>query len=377
MGNDVSDQAEGVGYPSKAFDAGLALGITRAVRLWAGWHPERMATLWRHYRVLARGGKHRARLYAQENLVVPPVVIFSPTVRCNLSCAGCYSRDYPMDGEMTPDEIAGLFGQAEQLGVNFFVITGGEPLLRQGLMELLAAYRRLIFLLFTNATLMDRAWAQRVARLGNVAPLLSVEGGEQDTDSRRGKGVYERVAVGMAHLNEAGAFFGFSAMVTRRSAATLGDEAFVDEMVARGCRVGVYSSYVPSGSSADAEWVPTREEQARFRGRVLDLRGRKAMILVHLPDDEFEQGGTCMAAGRGFVHVNAQGYVEPCPFAHWAADSVRTRSLKEALQAPLLAHIRDHPHLLQLPQKGCALFEHEEELRAAAMALGARPTDEG
>ena len=326
----ISDQGRPSAHPSKAFDAGLVLGVATALRVWAGWRPGRLATLWRRYRLLKRASRCRSMLFAAEGLVVPPVLIFSPTMRCNFSCRGCYSRDYPVDGELTLGETGSLFHQAEELGATVLVITGGEPLLREGLMELLAERRELLFLLFTNATFIDRTWAQGVARLQNVIPVLSLEGEERHTDGRRGMGVHQGVAEAMAHLAEARAFFGFSAMVTRQNLATLGAEPFVDDMIARGCRIGFWAGYVPSGSKAEEAWVPSREEQTWFRRRVLDLRRRKRILLIHLPDDEYERGGTCMAAGRGFVHVNAQGFVEPCPFAHLASDSVRTSSLKAA-----------------------------------------------
>ena len=167
MGSPVSNQGRSPASPSNPFDAGLALGIAAAVRVWAGWHPGRIATLWRRYRMLKRAGRCRSLLYTAEGLVVPPVLILSATTRCNLSCPGCYSRDYPMDGELTLEEIGTLFQQAVELGATVLVITGGEPLLREGLMELLAQHRELLFLLFTNATLMDRAWAQTAGRLDN------------------------------------------------------------------------------------------------------------------------------------------------------------------------------------------------------------------
>ena len=362
-------------HPSKRFDRGLALGIATAIRVWAGWHPGRMSTLWRTYRVFQRANRRRARLYTEENLVAPPVLIFSATVRCNFSCVGCYSRDYPVDGEMTLEDIEALFQQADELGITFFVITGGEPLLREGLMELLKQHTNLIFLLFTNASCIDRSWAQDIGRLEHVIPILSVEGTEKETDGRRGKGAHQQVMASMAYLNEAKAFFGFSAMVIRQNLAILGEDAFIDDMIARGCRIGFCVGYVPSGVGAHVGWVPTSEEQVWFRQRILDFQRRKRIILIHLPDDEYERGGTCMAAGRGFLHVNAQGYVEPCPFAHLASDTVRTKSLREALQAPLFAYIRDHPELLSPPQMGCALYEHKKELAAAASTLGAKPTD--
>ena len=308
--------------------------------------------------------------------MVPPLLMLSPTMRCNLSCSGCYSRDYPRDGEMTLSEIGDLFMQAEELGVFFFVLTGGEPLLRDGLMDLVKTRRNLIFLLFTNGSMVDPAWAGEVARWGHVVPMLSIEGNQEETDARRGPGTYEQVTRAMTLLRKANAFFGFSTMVTRRNLRLVGQGGFIDEMVARGCRIGFLGDYVPVGSRADRTLAPTAEEQLWLRERLTKIERRAPIFLMHMPDDEYAVAGSCMAAGRGFLHVNAQGYVEPCPFSHLASDTVREKPLKEVLRAPLFAYIRDHPELLTQPHMGCALFEHRAELEQVAEELGAHQTDE-
>jgi len=275
---------------------------------------------------------------------------------------------------MRLEEMDSLFRQAETLGVGFFVVTGGEPLLRTGLTELMTRHRKLIFLLFTNGSYIDRSWAKTIGRSDNVIPILSLEGTEKETDERRERGVHEQVMKSMSYLKEAGAFFGFSAMVTRKNLHVVSQEFFYDDLIRRGCRIGFCIGYVPSGVNADFDLVPTPKEQEEFRQRILDFQARKQLLLVHMPDDEYEQG-VCMAAGRGFLHVNAQGFVEPCPFAHLASHSLRTHSLLECLKAPLFSCIREHSELLRPPRMGCALFEHRKELEVIAKEVGAKSTE--
>jgi MoaA/NifB/PqqE/SkfB family radical SAM enzyme len=150
---------------------------------------------------------------------------------------------------------------------------------------------------------------------------------------------------------------------------------FFDHMIDNGCRMGFCIGYVPSAKDADLALVPTEEEHKRFRKHILKIQREKRLLLVHLPDDEYRETGSCMSAGRGFVHVNAQGYVEPCPFSHFASYTIREKSLEETLRTPLFAHIRDHADLLTQPRMGCALFEHQEELEKVAEKLGARSTE--
>lgn len=110
-------------------------------------------------------------------------------------------------------------------------------------------------------------------------------------------------------------------------------------------------NYVPSGLD-DLSLNPNPDEQAWFREQVNRLKKKKRIIIIHMPDDEYVNGGVCMAAGRGFLHINAQGFVEPCPFAHIAADNIREKPLKNILQSSLFSYIREHEGLLKKPKLG-------------------------
>jgi MoaA/NifB/PqqE/SkfB family radical SAM enzyme len=362
--------------PHGAYNTGMAQGILKAVRLWSHWNPRRIALLWNRYRIFQKANRRRAGIFQNDQILVPPLLILSVTMKCNLSCVGCYSREYPTHGELGWEGIDRLMTEAEELGVGFFVLTGGEPLLLPGLLDLLAKHRNLIFFLFTNGTRIDRDWAGSVAKMDNVIPLLSVEGSQSDTDSRRGAGTYEKVMTAMEYLAEADAFFGFSSMVSRKNFSLLGTDEFLDGMISRGCRMGYFVGYVPCGEKAPLDLVPEAGEQRWFRQRVRCFQENKRILLIHMPDDEYEIAGSCMAAARGFLHINAQGYVEPCPFAHFATDTVRAVSLREALQSPLFSYIRSRDYLLTKPHLGCALYENRKKLMAAAAGLGAISTEE-
>jgi MoaA/NifB/PqqE/SkfB family radical SAM enzyme len=140
--------------------------------------------------------------------------------------------------------------------------------------------------------------------------------------------------------------------------------------------MGYFVGYVPCGDKAPLDLVPEAGEQRWFRQRVRHFQDSKRILLIHMPDDEYDIAGSCMAAARGFLHINAQGYVEPCPFAHMATDTVKEVSLREALQSPLFSYIRSRGDILTKPHLGCALYENREKLMTAAKALGAFPTEE-
>jgi len=282
----------------KIVNYGLAEGILRFVRIWSGGKPARIIRLWKRYRIVAKGNKVRQQYLTEKNLVIPPLVISSVTMQCNLECAGCYSREYPEDGELTLEELESLFQQAEALGVAFFVITGGEPLKREGLLPLMQSYPNLIFLMFTNGTYVDPVVAETIGRTDNILPILSVEGTKESTDRRRGEGCYDQILRAMEYLRQADVFFGFSAVLTRDNFDILSDAAFYDDMIKRGCRIGFCLGYVPSARDADMALILTPEEHAGFRNRFLKFQREKRILLVHLPDDEYRETGSCMAAGR-------------------------------------------------------------------------------
>ncbi len=362
-------------HPSQPYQSGFLRGILKVFRLWTAWRPDRvwalLDRLWYFWRSLGR----RKHWLAQAGVVVPPIVIYSVTTRCDLACAGCYSREYNQAHELSLDEIDSLFRQAADLGVAWVVITGGEPLQREGLLEVLARHPRLLFFVFSNARYLDAAAARRFGRLSHVIPILSVEGDEALTDARRGQGAYRRVMAAMSSLREADVFFGFSCMVTRANLPLISRDSFVDGLIEQGCRFGYFVGYVPSAKDADLALVPLPAEQQAFRARVKAFQRGKRIILVQMPEDEYDIGGLCMAAGRGFVHVNALGQVEPCPFAHYAVDSIREVPLRQALASSWLARIRERTDLLGPTHQGCALFEHRLELEQLARQEGARPTE--
>jgi MoaA/NifB/PqqE/SkfB family radical SAM enzyme len=359
--------------PHQRFNPGLAKGIVRAVKMVAGRNPLRFFQLIGRARIFSQANQRRQWIYENDKILVPPFLILSVTMKCDLNCIGCYSRDYPRVDELSIEEIDDLFNQAKNFGVAFFVITGGEPMIKKGLMELLYKHKRLNFFLFTNGSFHTRNWAQTVARHPHIIPLLSVEGDAAQTNSRRGKGVHEKVIESMRHLKEAGVFFGFSTMVSKKNIDVIGSDDFMDEMIGCGSRICYFVNYVPQNT--DHSLVPSPEEQEQFRKRVIYFKENKDIIMIHMPDDEYANGGSCMAAGRGFLHINAQGYVEPCPFAHLATDSVRDKSLKEVFKSDLFDYIRKHPQLLKKPQLGCALYENREKLYDIADQVGAVSTE--
>jgi MoaA/NifB/PqqE/SkfB family radical SAM enzyme len=333
-----------------------------AMWMWARFSPPRMLFLlrisWRHSCAQRRHTRQQRRIDG----TVPSVLSISPTMRCNYNCQGCYSRGRPEDNELSTDELDALFSEAEDLGIHSIVLTGGEPLLRNDMFDLIAQHRRLLFFLITNGSLMTPDIARRIARSGNIISLVSIEGFASDTDERRRPGAHETAMRAFAHLRKARAAFGFVATNTSANSSRLATDEFIDQMIAIGCAVGFFTEYVPSGPNPKPDWVLDEAARAAFRKRVLEFRRCKPIVLSQFPDDEYGKENRCSGAGRVSLHINSQGDVEPCPFVPVARENIRHGGLITACQSPFFRAIREQPKLLRRQRYACSLFEHRPEL---------------
>ncbi|MGQ9607884.1 MAG: radical SAM/SPASM domain-containing protein [bacterium] len=314
-------------------------------------------------------------LLRTKGFLAPIAIAFSPTMQCNLSCIGCYARDYPIDNELSLSEIDQLFNSAEKMGVFLFVITGGEPLMREKILDLFQSHNKLLFLLITNGMLINEDIVSRIVSSGNIITVVSVDGWKEQTDFRRGQGVYEQVENAMRLMQDKDLVFGFSSVVWHDNYETLSNEQFIHEMIDRGCSLGFYTEYIPIGSDVRWDMVLNDEERNIFRQRILDIRRNKPIMIAHLPDDEYGKDHRCRGVESGCVHINTQGYVEPCPFSHYSADNIKQKSLEKALRSKFLAEIRSSRAIYRCGNIGCALVENEELVKEIAIMNGARSTD--
>jgi MoaA/NifB/PqqE/SkfB family radical SAM enzyme len=296
------------------------------------------------------------RQHEWEGLLVPPVMIVSITSRCNLSCAGCYmhGRGEKPAPEMSPDVLASVVSQAAELGVSIIVIAGGEPLVRQKeIFALAKTHPRVLFPVFTNGLLIDEPMAAEIAACRNIVPVISFEGFREDTDARRGSGVYDRLLSVCARLKNRDIFFGCSVTTTRKNFDNVTSEAFVRQMIGSGARVFTFVEYVPMAPGTE-NLILTHEQKQTLLAVLADFNRKFPALFIGFPGDEDTYGG-CLAAGRGFVHVSPSGDLEPCPAAPFSDANLSTVPLKEALQSRLLARLREQPEVLAESEGGCAL----------------------
>ena len=294
--------------------------------------------------------------HEREGLLVPPVMIVSITSRCNLACAGCYmhGRHEKPGAEMGPAVLASLADQAVELGVSVFVVAGGEPLVRRDeIFRIAHAHPEILVPVFTNGLLIDETVTETIAACRNIVPVISFEGFREDTDSRRGDGVYDRLLAACSRLKSRNIFFGCSVTTTRENFNHVTGEAFIRRMMDAGARVFTYVEYVPMEAGTE-DLVLTPEQKKILQAVLADFNRKFPALFIGFPGDETAYGG-CLAAGRGFVHVSPSGALEPCPAAPYSDANLATVPLKEALASRLFARLREVPDLLTETEGGCAL----------------------
>ncbi len=336
-----------------AFTDMMAAALVNNKRFLLG-RPEYILAFSRIASCITKQEKLRATLFETEGLVVPPVLILSVTGACNLSCKGCYACERRGEAEMGIGEIRRVVDEAVALGVAVVMLAGGEPLMKEGILSLPESHRDTLFVMFTNGLLLG---AERKLPL-NLIPVISLEGGQQLTDARRGAGVYAAVQTLFSRFNAQKRLFGASVTLTRENFEEIISPAFLSALQTDGCRAAFLIEYVPTGED-DTRLCLTEPQKKRLRDMEDDLLRDYDMLIVPLPGNEERYGG-CLAAGRGFLHISASGSLEACPFAPYSDTSVIGRPLKEALRSRLLEQIREGHHHLKESRGGCALRENAQ-----------------
>ena len=312
---------------------------------------------------LSRSARRRST-WQRKGIRVPPIIIFSVTNQCNLACQGCYAQSLhpnPED-ELDPQKLEEITEEAKQLGVSFFVLTGGEPFLRREILDIMKDSPQIIYIVFTNGLLIDEGMIARLRNMRNVVPLLSLEGTPQDTDRRRGEGTHDFVLHTMENMRRKAIFFGTSLTLTRSNYATLTDHAYIQTLIAKGCRFFLFVDYTPTQPGTE-EWTLTPEQRQRIPELLQTFRKTFPALFIAVPWDEMDVGG-CLSSGRGFIHINAQGDVEPCPFAPYSDANLKDVSLKQALRSGFLEAIRQTPKLSKYTGDGCALWKNRQQVQA-------------
>ena len=318
-------------------------------------------------------------------IAAPATVVIEPTDRCNLRCPGCYAKSSSDGSDLPFDRMVDVVKQVIDMGVSLITISGGEPFLRERadrtISRLAERFPNHGFLVYTNGTMIDEAIAVRLGKLGNVFPAISVEGFEHQTDARRGQGTATKNRLARELLARHGVMAGFSATVTRENAEAIASDDFIHQRIAEGDMFGWFFLMQPIGRAPRPELMVTAQQRAVVREAI--MRWRQADLPIFLGDfwNDGPLVGGCIAGGRGYFHIYANGDISPCVFAPVASGNIfdiiagrsEYASLNDLVQHnPVFVTYREEQAKIKDRKRPCLLIDHPEAFRRIARVDGCR-----
>jgi MoaA/NifB/PqqE/SkfB family radical SAM enzyme len=317
--------------------------------------------------------RHKQRL--KRGKVFPPFLYVSIINSCNLRCQGCWVDVAAKMEAMAPEAFHKLVREAQAMGNVFFGIVGGEPFMHPRLFDLLEPHSDCYFQIFTNGQFITDEKAKRLRQLGNVTPLISVEGNDIVSDERRGRsGVLSKTMQGIQNCLKNKIFTGVCTSLCQTNIDDLLTEKWVDRLIDMGVAYTWFHVYRPMGPDANPQLCLMPEQQLRARQFVVEMRAKKPIIIIDAYYDG-EGRALCPAATGISHHINPWGDVEPCPIVQFTKESIHAteadpRPLRDKfLQSEFLHDFRE---LAQSTTRGCIVLERPDLLKELVEKHGAR-----
>ena len=321
------------------------------------------------------GWKKGDEIRKKYNCNVPWAILLDPTSACNLHCKGCWAAEYGNKLNLTYDEIDSIIRQGKEMGTYFYIYTGGEPLVRKkDLIKLCEVHSDAIFMCFTNGTLIDEDFCREMLRVKNFVPAISIEGFEEATDFRRGNGTYQKVIEAMKRLKARKLLFGISCCYTSKNVEVIGSEEYFDSMIDMGAKFAWLFTYMPIGAAAVPELIATAEQRKFMYDQIHKFRKTKPLFTMDFWNDGDAVGG-CIAGGRGYCHINANGDMEPCAFIHYSDSNIKEKTLLECYQSPLFMAYRRNQPFNENMLRPCPVLDNPGRLTQMVDESGAHSTD--
>ncbi len=284
--------------------------------------------------------QRRIQCMKKHEVVIPVVCVFSVTNQCNLACKGCYAQIHPNGGQLSIKEIDKIIRNVLEYGTSIFVITGGEPLLVRDLIPTLGKIRQSLFYLFTNGLLLDEDKIRQLHSCLNIMPVISFEGTDDFTDSRRGPGTASIIKSVIQNLKSHHILFGLSVTATHQNLDVITSKTFLDEIKAMGALCLFIIDYFPVKADDDNMQCLSDEDKEMKKMALVKRKKDTRLIIFNLPLDE-SPDGLCVGGGKGLIHIDASGRVGPCPFINQAMGNILEREYIDILKSDMMSAFRE------------------------------------
>lgn len=303
----------------------------------------------------------------------PAFNMISVTEACNLACSGCWVSQGGRK-HLTTEQIDGIIRESKRHGSRFFGILGGEPLLYKGLLDLFQQHSDCYFQLFTNGTLLTDDVAQQLRRAGNVTPLISIEGLEEESDRRRQSNeVYQRTLRGVRACRKAGLIFGVAASICKGNYDELVTRQHIERVAREGAAYLWYYIYRPVGAAPHPEQALSAEQIRGLRKFLVRERLNAPVALIDVYWDDKGQA-ICPGATGMSHHVSPSGAIEFCPAIQMATDFLNADASNMTQLYADSQYLADMRHQIAQATRGCIIMENPQLMAKIIQGYEVRET---
>lgn len=306
----------------------------------------------------------------KRNQLFPPFMFVALTNTCNLRCHGCWVEKEGTGHFLPVDDLSKMIETGKKHQAYYYTLLGGEPFMHKGIWEIFRRHSDCYFQVITNGMFFTDAHVRELARLGNVTPLISLDGMTGNNDERRGEGVFEAADKGLERLHQAKLLFGIATTATGKNMDEVMDDSYVQHFIKKGAMYIWYYIYRPVGDQPHPEYCMAREQIIEMRRRLLKLRRKHPILII---DTYWTASGEafCPAAmGLGF-HVGPQGSIEICPPLSFARERIQDNGGDVYKTINDSAFLRGFQQFVKDRTKGCVILEHPQELVRYIQGMGA------
>ena len=303
----------------------------------------------------------------------PPFLFISVISGCQLRCQGCWVDVEAPSKRLSREDLNRIVGDAKQHGNSYFGILGGEPFLHPELLQFFGDHPDCYFQVFTNGQLITDAVARELRRLGNVTPLISLEGTEGVSDVRRGRpNVFNKTLEGVENCRRHRLLIGVATSVCQSNIDDLVTEEWLRRLIRMGVHYAWFHTYRVIGPNPSPELALRPEQVVAVRRFIVQMRRRLPIAIVDAYWDDRGEALCPMATGISH-HISPYGDVEPCPIIQFARETVRDGdSFYHTMTQS--AFLRDFRTTAAATTRGCIVLERPDLVRELVVKHGARDT---
>ncbi|MDD8031036.1 MAG: radical SAM/SPASM domain-containing protein [Acidobacteriota bacterium] len=327
----------------------------------------------------------------------PAFCTISPTQKCNLNCTGCYASSSSRSSATLPYwAVQRLVKEMRDIcGASFTVISGGEPFLwhdgNKNLITLLEEFNDMFFLVYTNGLLIDDRRAKQMLELGNITPAISFEGYEEQTDHRRGPGVFRKSLASIDRLKKYGVGFGVSITATKENINLLLEDSFYEYWFEEiGATYMWMFHLLPIGRAREVmSLVLSPEERVALMTKWEELLFKRGYFIGDFWNSGAASRG-CIAYGRpnGYFYVDWNGNIMPCVFVPYYKDNIyelykNGKTIEDALMSDYFKRGRswqeEYGYLSTPPGNflaPCSIRDNHQHFREKILAPDIKPEDD-